>query len=444
MERNSYWIETLGCPKNVADSRRMDYHFLKAGFNQSKTANKADFLVINSCSFIKEAQEETIQTIFNSLKLKEKKKDMSVVLVGCFAERFASELKEEIPELDLTIGTGKFEQVPIIIKEKYNLSLETHDGNRIFKNIIHKSNRTHAFFQIAQGCSRSCAFCIIPTIRGPLLKYDIQRISDQYQEEISLRGATPLSEAVIVSQDTINQGIDEIREVIEFFSKQDSIKWIRLQYLFPDKRVLKLLDLYKEYPKLVSYLDIPFQHVNPSILKQMNRPHDINIFHDILSKWNEVRPNGDVRTSFIIGFPGETEQTSNEIISFIQKYNIQKVALFRYSHETGTPAFSSYNDEIPDDEKIKRINYIRDEHLKIRNEYRKNLIDTAQNVMIDEITETDFITRREQDSPDIDEVVFVSKEDAPNNLEIGQIIPVKLDTAMEYDWLASYDKKDVL
>ena len=435
--RKSYWIETLGCPKNQVDSRRMTSGLLKAGFLPSASPQEADFILINSCAFIKEAQEETIDAIYESLKIKERNHN-HVILVGCFAERFSEAVKKEIPELDKVVGVGHYDQIASIISNDFGVSHQASLNEGLFDQpCVH---RAYAYFRIAQGCSRSCAFCSIPQIRGGLKKYGRHELEKQFEEEMWLRGGggVPLSEVILVSQDTISQGISELEEAIDFFSQKKEVRWIRLHYLFPDKRVLKLLELFKNYPKLVSYLDIPFQHVSEKVLKAMNRPPHVSLFKEILQKWREVRPMGEVRTSFILGFPGEGEGELEEIREFLRDEPVEKLSLFTYSHEEGTPAHQSLPDEIPHELKTERVNEIRRFHLKERSQKRNEQIGSIEEMLVERAHEDELVCRREQDSPKIDEVVFLPPgKELTRELKAGDFVQVRLDQAMEYDWMGS-------
>ena len=280
------------------------------------------------------------------------------------------------------------------------------------------TDKPYAYFRIAQGCSRKCSFCAIPNIRGDLKPYSLNQLKQQLEQELALRNKIPLREVILVSQDTISQDMTELEKAIDFFSQIKDVHWIRLHYLFPDKRVLKLLDLFEKYPKLVSYLDIPFQHTSPKVLKRMNRPYDIALFGDILTKWRDVRRDGEVRTSFILGFPGETQADTDQIQEFLSSHPIEKLSLFRYSHEASTPSYQNYTDDIPDEIKIERLNQIRAFHLTTREEHRMKLLGSQESVVIESVDSTTLLCRRQQDSPEIDEMVHVP---IPSDLHESQL-----------------------
>ena len=437
----TFHIETLGCPKNRVDSRRMRTSLLRLGFREAQTPEKADFYLINSCSFIREAQEETIQTVFNALKVRGKRSpNMKVGLIGCFVERFSQAVAQDIPELDFTIGTQRYHEVGGLISEQFGIEPAGHAAE-LSPEIISFENDTQrpfAWLRIAQGCDRKCAFCIIPKIRGGLKTYSLEDIDRQIADELALRGSrVPLREVILVSQDTISQGIHELEQIIAHLSGREDIRWIRLQYLFPDRRVLDLLDLWQKYPKLVPYLDIPFQHVAPEMLRRMKRPSDVALFDEIISKAHAIVPDFEIRTSFIVGFPGETEAHYQALIDFTQKHRLDKLALFRYSHEAGTSAGDTMAETVSDEEKYRRINELRDIHLETRKQYALGLIGRRETMIVDEITGEEIVLRRAHDAPESDEVVTASLagDKQAKLLSVGSMPVVELKTYTEYSFL---------
>jgi len=429
----SFHIETLGCPKNRVDSRRMRTSMLRQGYREAAKPESADIFLINSCSFIREAQEETIQTVFDTLKIKDKKSpQMKVGLVGCFVERFSDAVKNDIPELDFTIGTQRYHEVGGLISEKFNISPSGHAAVNQSASLNTDSQKGYAWLRIAQGCDRHCAFCIIPTIRGPLKQYDLKNIDQQIADERELRADLPIREVILVSQDTISQGVEELESIVAHLSKKDEIEWIRLQYLFPDRRVLELLDLWQKYPKLVPYLDIPFQHVAPEILKAMKRPSDTGLFREIIAKSHAVAPDFEVRTSFIVGFPGETENHFETLKDFVATERIDKLALFRYSHEAGTYAGDQLNESIADAQKYERINSLSALHLEKRKNYALGLIGRSEKMIVDEISPAEVVMRRAHDAPESDEVVTALPK---SGVAVGDMPMVTLKAYSDYSFM---------
>ena len=329
------------------------------------------------------------------------------------------------------MGTGRFHEIADIISEQFDIKLQrggTYHGEP-------EADVPYAYVRIARGCSRNCAFCILPTIRGPLKPFDLTDIKRQLDEDSHIRNDVPLKEVILVSQDTISQGVDELDQIIGFLSEQPGIEWVRLQYLFPDRRILKLLPLFEKYPKLVPYLDIPFQHASPKILRAMNRPDNVELFSEIINEARKIRPDLEVRTSFIVGFAGETEEDFLCLKNFLAENRIDKLAIFRYSHEEGTPAFEQ-QDELSDEEKINRMNELRDFFLKSREEYRRSLQGKEETVIIEKIDGKNIEARRAHDSPDIDEIVFIDNVPDIESYKTGQMVKVRLQMPLEYDWFA--------
>jgi len=433
----TFYIETLGCPKNRADSRKMRSSFLSLGYKEAQQAENADFFLINSCSFIREAQEETIQTVFDALKIREKKSPtMKVGLIGCFVERFSSEVKKEIPELDFTIGTQRYHEVGGLISEKFGITTTGHaalEREEVSQNP--DSHKPFSWLRIAQGCNRHCAFCIIPQIRGPLKTYEIEAVEKQLTEEKNLRGKNgiPIQEVILVSQDTISQGVEAIESIIAHLSEKEDIHWIRLQYLFPDRRVLDLLKLWEKYPKLTPYLDIPFQHVSPTVLKAMKRPSDVELFSEIIGRAHSIREDFEIRTSFIVGFPGEGIKEFNALENFLEKHRIDKLALFRYSHEKGTYAGDKLVETLGDEEKYRRINKLREQHILSRKKYATGLIGKTEMMIVDEVGRAEVTLRRAHDAPESDEVVMALL--GKNKLQVGQMPKVTIKAYTEYAFI---------
>ncbi len=429
----SFFIETLGCPKNRVDSRSMRAALLQHGFRESAEAKNANILLINTCSFIREAQEETIDTIFTALQYKKEDPDRIVGVVGCFAQQFPEAVQQEIPEADFVLGTGRYHEIPHLLSEQFSIALQPQPFSPSANQAANAAaGLPYAYFRLGQGCSRQCAFCVIPSIRGPLMSYDPENIKKQFEEELSLRGGAIPPEVILVSQDTVATPIDDLQRTIEYFSKMEEVRWVRLHYLFPDKRIFKILELFRQYPKITPYLDIPFQHVSPRVLEKMKRPGNPEFFNEIMDAALEARPDMEFRSSFILGFPGEKESDVDQIIRFLDDAPLHKLALFRYSHEEASPA-ASLNDDVDEGDKIERLNLVRNYHLEKRRVLREKLIDQTEKMLVEEFSEDEITARRAADSPEIDEVVIVPRQDA--NPAAGDFIDITLKVAMEYDWL---------
>lgn len=429
-------IKTLGCPKNEVDSRKLIHRLIQHGYEITKNEEDAEFIIINTCSFIHDAREESINTIFETIQYKEQQnRSLKIGVIGCLPALYENELKKEIPEIDFFWKADSFAHAADNIKKKFPVAQTI--SNSKSKS---ESRRSFAYLRTSRGCSRKCAFCSIPAIRGSFTEFSIEQVKQQLHE-IQSSSKLP-TEIVLVAQDTVSSNIEEYKKILDYLSGFDQIKWIRIMYLFPDKRIFSFLNLWKDYPKLVSYMDIPFQHISSRILKKMNRLGDKIFFNEILRHAEAIRSNAEIRTTFLIGSPEETPSDVEEILQFISHKDssrIQKLSLFEYSHEEHTSAYSLYPDFKKSTHTIDAINNIRDTHLETRSSYRSSLIDKTEKMIVDRVKKDEVIVRREQDAPEIDESVFIDNPKMnAQNLTAGELIPVRLSMQMEYDWIGEF------
>lgn len=431
MEKKFY-ITTLGCPKNIADSMSMHHSLLEEGFTPASLPEESDFHFINTCTFIQSATEETIQTILSAAQVK-KQNHQKLVVVGCFAERYPDNIHSEIPEVDLFFGTGKYSQAGKILREKFpELSpsqLEFNDSlleRWKLSSKIENYSKPYAYVKVSDGCNRGCSFCIIPSFRGKFVESPLDDILRDTNRAIRA-GA---KEICLVSQDTVYYGrdseilLDMVRKVAEI----DSLEILRLLYLYPDKKTEKLIRLMGETSKIAPYLESPLQHVSSKILKLMNRIGESSYFKDLFSLAREVKPGLEIRTSFIIGYPGEEPEDVDQILRFIEDTRPEKVNLFSYSPQEGTKG-AQLKQTVSEKEKSKRINLIRDSHLEILEEIHESRIGRTYDAIVDGIEDGQAVVRRFQDAPEMDEVVYVDDV----SLIPGKIGKVRIDSFYEYD-----------
>ncbi|XDD51417.1 30S ribosomal protein S12 methylthiotransferase RimO [Leptospira sp. WS92.C1] len=431
MEKKFY-ITTLGCPKNTADSMSMHHSLLEEGFVPAIVPEESDFHFINTCTFIQSATEETIQTILSAAQVK-KQNHQKLVVVGCFAERYPDNISAEIPEVDLFFGTGKYSQAGQILRDTFpDLSppkLEFNEDilERLKLSVgIENYSKPYAYVKVSDGCNRGCSFCIIPSFRGKFRESPIEDILRDTDRAIRA-GA---KEICLVSQDTVYYGRDSevLLDMVRKVSEIDSLKILRLLYLYPDKKTEKLIRLMGETPKIAPYLESPLQHVSSKILKAMNRAGDSSTFKDLFSLAREVKPGLEIRTSFIIGYPGEDADDVDQVLKFIEETRPEKVNLFSYSPQEGTKG-AEFKQTVSEKEKSMRINMIRDAHLSILEEIHQSRIGKTYDAIVDNIEDGQAVVRRLQDAPEMDEVVYV--DDA--SLIPGTIGKVKIDSFYEYD-----------
>lgn len=439
-----FYITTLGCPKNIADSSAMHESLLRAGLVPVKEKEEADYHFINTCTFIQQATEETIQTILDACDVK-KQHSQKLVVVGCFAERYPQAIQEELPEVDLIIGTGKYNQTGELILEAFPEDFKNYpefnqDFLKLWEKYSHYSenySKPYSYIKISDGCNRGCAFCIIPSFRGRFKETPEDEILSNIDKAIQ-SGA---KEICLVSQDTNYYYRDESRlaSLLEKISQKKGVELIRPLYLYPDKRTYSLLDYFPKIPKIAPYLESPLQHVSSKVLKAMGRSGNYSFFKDLYEKARSLVPGIEIRTSFIIGFPGETKEDVEEICLFIQEVKPEKVNLFPYSPQEGTKG-ALLTGKPSDSEVAKRIQMVQDVYWEVLEEIQVNRIGKIYPAIIDEKTEEGtWVARRFQDAPEIDGVVYIQEGDwSP-----GQIGKVQIHSFWEHDmegtWMVEAD-----
>ncbi|MCW7472707.1 MiaB/RimO family radical SAM methylthiotransferase [Leptospira levettii] len=428
----SFFITTLGCPKNTVDSMAMHQSLLKEGLLPAADPEASDFHLVNTCTFIQDATKETIQTILDSIDIKKKNKQ-KLVVVGCFAERAGKEISADLPEVDLHFGTGKYDKAGEILRSHFPLDFKdlTEFNEDLLERLktskgIENYSKPYSYVKISDGCNRGCHFCIIPNLRG---KYRDTEITDVL-EQTRLAVKAGSKEICLVSQDTVFYGkdTDKLMDLVRSVAAVDGLEILRLLYLYPDKKTEKLLDLYREIPKIAPYLESPLQHVSKSVLKSMNRTGDYEFFKSLFQKARDIRPDLEIRTSFILGFPGETMEDVEEIIRFVEDVKPEKVNLFPYSPQDGTKG-ATMEGQLKDKEIARRVNLVREAYLGTLKTIHQNRIGKIYPCVVDEVLDEGAIVRRLQDAPEIDEVVYVDA----SNLKVGQYGKVRVDSFYELD-----------
>lgn len=430
---NSVKIVTLGCSKNEVDSSCMMSILDKNRYSVENDPQKADIIIVNTCGFIDAAKEESIDTILQMAKYKETGSCKKMILSGCLAQRYPEELLKEIPEADGIIGTGNINQINDILDRSI-------DGERVIKvdNINspylegikkEKVNITE-YVKISEGCNNNCSYCIIPKLRG---KNRSRRIEDIY-EEVSYLAKNGAREIILIAQNTTDYGIDlygrySLSKLIKEISKINDIKWIRVLYLYPDHFTDELISEFINNDKLVKYVDIPLQHYSDHVLKLMDRHTDKEHIKNLIEKLRIIK-GLVIRTTFIVGFPGESEEDFNILREFINTYKFDKLGVFTYSREESTKA-NNLNEQIDEDVKEYRRDIIMEDQLKISERLLEDKIGQVLQVLIEEKIEDNLYAGRSYlDSPDIDGVIYVNSN---KNLSINSFINVKVKSSMEYD-----------
>lgn len=416
-------VITLGCSKNTVDSERLMNQFKINKFDLIDNPEEADSVVINTCGFIDAAKEESVNTILSAIELKKQGKLKKVVVAGCLSERYLSELKKEIPEVDAFFGTEAYEG---IVREfggnlKYELL-----GERIVTTPKH-----YAYLKISEGCDNPCSFCAIPLMRGT---HKTKPIDDLLFEAESL-AKKGVKEFNIIGQDTTdygkeNYGKRNIAELLKKLSGINGVEWIRLLYAYPSHFPEELMEEISINPKICKYIDIPLQHISDNVLKSMRRGITQRRTKELLYQLKERIPGITLRTTFIVGYPNETEKEFLELCDFVKDIKFDRFGVFTYSIEENTPSFI-LGDPVPKEEKEKRKAALMEIQKEISQKKNEELIGKEMKVLIDDIEGEYYTARSERDAPEVDGEVLVLAEN--NLLKRGQFYDVEIYDCNEYD-----------
>lgn len=434
---------SLGCPKNLVDSEIMAGTLIKDGYSVVSEAEDADTVVVNTCGFIEESKKESVQRILDMAELKQEGKIKKIVVAGCLTQRYKDDLVEGLPEADLFIGSGEFQNVAKILRNH-----EQGEQKRTFFNLptylqeettprVNSQPKHRAYLKISEGCMKRCAFCAIPLIRGNLQS----RKLDNIVNEAKLLAASGVKELIIISHDFTDYGLDlkrkdpEVKEspveLLRLLAEVEGIKWIRLLYLYPDGITPEMIALVKSSDKFVKYFDMPLQHVNDNVLKRMNRKMTRAEITQALDLIRKEIPDAVIRTQFIVGFPGETEENFEELLKFVSDQKFDRVGCFQYSPEENTPG-GKMDQQVDEKTKQRRHDALMEVQQNISREKHREFIGRTLEVVVEGLSEeTDLLLqgRTSQQAPDIDGVVLINDGQA----NVGQFVKVKITDSMEYD-----------
>lgn len=418
-------VVTLGCAKNLVDSERFSGILRANGLNVEADKESADALIINTCGFIKAAKEENIEVILDAAEKKKAGQYKSLIVTGCLAERYTNELKAEIPEIDYVLGTNADERIAKILlgDSKYELR-----GERMLLTPKH-----FAYFKISEGCNQKCSFCAIPLMRGKHVSQPIEKLV----EEAENLAANGVKELIVIAQDSTWYGLDiykkrALGELLEKLSGVNGIEWIRIQYAYPRQFPVEILDVIANDPKICNYIDIPLQHGSDKVLKSMRRGVKRVEMENLMAKFREKIPNVAIRSTFIVGYPNETEEDLQELKDFISTVEFDRLGVFTYSKEENTGAYP-LGSPVPEEVMQER----RGEVMLLQQEIslRKNRakIGSEMKVLIDEQLDNKAIGRTEFDSPEVDNLVIL---DDTTGLKPGDFVNAKITDAGEYELYA--------
>lgn len=435
MAKNKVALVSLGCPKNLVNSEQMLYLLADAGFELVGEPEEADCVVVNTCGFIESAKSEAIDTILALAELKKTGKLKSIVATGCLVQRYQDEFTKELSEVDCALGTGSYGDIVEAVKSSLkgkglcrygDIDLPDPELGRIVS-----TGPGWAYLRIAEGCSNRCAYCVIPFIRG---KYRSRKMEDVVEEAEAL-AKTGVKELIVVAQDVTRYGTDlygkhALPELLHKLCKIKGIEWVRLHYLYPDEFDDELIDTIASEKKILKYIDVPLQHIDDTILKRMNRRGTGAEIRALLTKLRERIPGVVIRTSLIVGLPGEGEEEFAELCSFLKEAKMERAGVFVFSPEEGTPA-AAMEDRCSTEEAEKRQEIVMELQEQIMDEWSRGFIGKDVRVLCEGYDEEMGMQfgRTYADSPEIDGIVFFSGE-----CPAGQIVLVHIDEFVDGEW----------
>lgn len=436
MKSKKVALINLGCPKNLVDAEEILGRVADSGSTICQYPEDAEILIVNTCGFIDDSKKESIDTIFKMAKLKEDAQCKKLIVTGCLAQRYPKELQKEIPEIDHVVGLKDFEKLTDLSgsdrKEKKPSSIQCSDD---WRNRIRLTPRHYAYLRISDGCDNRCSYCAIPGIRGKFYSRTIENIL----EEARQMAREGVKEINIISQDTTSYGIDlygkrQLHALLEKLSDIEGIEWIRILYTHPRHFYPELAHTIGRYDKICKYIDLPIQHINDFILEKMGRGVTHAFIESLIDDLRTHIPQLFLRTSVIVGFPGETEEYFTELLEFVKSTKFERLGVFTYSKEEGTPA-ASFKKQIPQAVREQRYKEVMLAQQKIILKKHKNLVGNTIPVIIDEKDETKgrWFGRTYGDAPDVDSKVIIQE----NHLKVGNIKNMMISGTAGYDLIGT-------
>jgi ribosomal protein S12 methylthiotransferase len=418
-------IVTLGCSKNIVDSEKLMKQLQSGGYELIHDSEDptASTVIINTCGFINDAKEESVDTILSFVRAKEAGKIENLYVMGCLSGRYMDALKDEIPEVSRYFGVNSFKEILDELGASYSEKLLS---ERKLTGPGH-----YAYLKVSEGCDRTCAFCAIPVIRGKCISRSIESIV----EEANVLAREGVRELILIAQDLSYYGLDRYKsqklpELLTELVKIEAIEWIRLHYLYPSDFPVKLFRIIKDNPKICRYIDIPVQHITDNVLSLMKRRHGRKETEDLLTKFRREIPDVSIRTTLIAGHPGETTDDFEALKEFITRFRFDRLGVFAYSHEEDTYAFSNYTDDVPQEVKEARVSELMQIQQNISSELNQAKTGNVYKVIIDRREGEFFIGRTEFDSPEVDQEVLIPSQ---YNLNIGSFYNIRITQSEEFD-----------
>ena len=427
---------SLGCSKNLVDTEMMIGLFKNNNYEIVNNPKNAEIIVINTCGFIESAKEEGINTILEMSEYKKTEKCKYIIVTGCLVQRYKEELEKALPEVDLFMTIDEYNNIGDKIEKLINRDNKNKKEYLDYMDRVVTTGNTTAYLKIAEGCSNRCTYCAIPNIRGPY----VSRKMEDILEEANMLAKNGYKEIIVIAQDTTKYGLDlygeqKLVELLDKLSKIKEFKWIRFLYAYPETITEDLIQLVKTNPKICKYFDIPIQHISNTVLKRMNRKSDEKSIKQLIKTIRKEIPNVVIRTSLIVGFPGETEEDFNKLYEFVKETKFDKLGTFMYSKEDGTPA-SRLKEQIHHNTKKSRYNKIMKLQQMNSNEILQKYINKELEVLVEDITFDGkyYVGRTEYDVPDMDGIVYIKNT---KKLQIGTFVRCKIIEKQEYDLIAN-------
>jgi len=426
VKKNKINVITLGCSKNLYDSEVLMGQLSASGkdvVHQAKGKNQGNIIVINTCGFIDNAKEESVNTILDYVDRKERGLVDKVFVTGCLSERYKPDLKKEIPNVDQYFGTT---ELPLLLKV-----LGADYKHELLGERLTTTPKNYAYLKIAEGCDRPCSFCAIPLMRGKHTSQPIEKLVSE-AEHLAKNG---VKELILIAQDLTYYGLDlykkrNLAELLKNLVKVEGIEWIRLHYAFPTGFPLDVLELIKNEPKICNYIDIPLQHISDNILKSMRRGTTYQKTTKLLKEFRETVPEMAIRTTLIVGYPGETEEDFRILKNWVEEMRFERLGCFTYSHEENTHAYS-LEDDVTKEVKQQRVNEIMELQSQISWELNQEKIGKIFRCVIDRKEGMYFVGRTEFDSPDVDNEVLINASEI--YLKTGEFVNIRITDATEFD-----------
>lgn len=428
---------SLGCDKNLVDSEMMLGMLQEKGFSFTDDEAEADIVVVNTCCFIGDAKEESINTLLEMAQLKENGQIKALIAAGCLAQRYKEEIQKEIPEVDAIVGTTAIDSIVAAVEEVLEGRKSNHYADLNAKPVTGKKRIVttgghFAYLKIAEGCNKRCTYCIIPKVRGNYRSVPIENLL----KEASKLAEGGVKELILVAQETTLYGVDlygekRLPKLLHELAQIPGIYWIRILYCYPEEITEDLIRVIKEEPKVCNYLDIPIQHASDRILRRMGRKTDQADLRRIIGKLREEIPDICLRTTLITGFPGETQEDFEELLDFVDEMEFDRLGVFPYSQEEDTPA-AEMEDQIPEEIKVGRQSQVMELQQEIAFEKAEDMVGRVLTVMVEgKITDEDaYVTRTYRDAPNVDGYLFLN---TTATLMTGDFVKVLVTDSNEYD-----------